>query len=332
MNIKPTMPLLLVLGLILGLILTELGLRVFVPELLTGQQSLKAYISADKLVFEPGKELHVKSTEQIKDGDKTTKKIQFNDNGHRDAKDISSLKEEDWIVYGGTVGFGIGVDSEKWFGNLYENKYEPVVNVYNATLIGGSRYFLPMVESARKSGAKPVRAVFVIDLNQHPDVLLNQLKSFNDIATEPDVAELSFLQKSALAIALGLALPPQQEIPETLTRQQASKIADAFWPALEPYAQKRQHNVVLFVPARGYWLDNSFGTAHRKNHELIASAFRAKNNIYAVDVSYMMRENYINPIDLYYDNGRLKPEGQKMLADGWQKQVVIFTDWQKSDD
>lgn len=315
----------LLLGILAGIGLMEVGLRFFMPQLLTFPEAQKGYIPADELVFAPGDKLIVSPAEEA-----PTREIIFNKYGYRDDKDIANADRGDWVVYGGSIAVGLGAAPDEWFGSHYD--YEPEPKVYNAAFVGGSNYFVPMVEHAFANGAKAGRAVFVVDLSLHPDLLLNQKETFDAPQQHPAAAESTILQRLALARALGLAEEPQEQMPEAVTQRQARQIAQAMWPALAPYSTERERNAVLVVPARGYWLEDGFGTVHRQNQERVASALRSRRNVYVVDAAYMMRDSYATPLDLYYNNGRLKPEGQKVLAEGWQRQVRVFNEWKSFDE
>lgn len=320
----------LAVGIIAGIGLVELGLRAFMPQLLTFPQAEKGHIPADALVYAPGDKLIVKPS-----GTAETHEITFNEYGYRDPKDIAVSNMGDWVVFGGTLGFGLGSDPDAWFGSLYDYEDDAEAGkpeVYNATFVGASNYFKPMVNHAFASGSKAGRAVFVVDMSQHPEILLNQKDSFDAPQQQPVETKSSFIQRLAVARALGIADAPEQQLPEPITMPTASRVAQAMWPAIEPYTSERERNVVLVVPARGYWLQSAFGTVHRQNQENVARALRALKNVYVVDVSYMMRNSHSNPINLYYDNGRLKPEGQKILATGLEKQVQVFDDWKSMDE
>lgn len=315
----------LVLGVVAGVGLVELGLRALAPQLLAYPEAERSYVPADELVYAPGEKLIVKPAGGLSGAGPETHEILFNQYGYRDSKDIADSTRGDWVVYGGSIAFGLGVSMDEWFGTRYSRDNAP--KVYNAAFVGGSNYLEPMVDHAFGSGAKAGRAAFVIDMSQHPDILLNQKQSFDAHQEEPAAAESSFLQRLALARALGLADAPAQNVPPLLTMREAMNIARAMQPALAPYTSERERNVVLLVPARGYWLDNAYGTAHRKNQEVMGRALRGLKNVYVVDISYMMRQNRANPLDFYYDNGRLKPEAHGVLSSGWERQVKVFEEW-----
>ena len=317
----------LFLGVVAGIGLVELGLRAFMPSLLAFPQTEKGYLPADALVYAPGNAMVLKPHQQA-----DAEKITFNQYGFRDVKDIANSVPEDWVVYGGSLAFGIGISWPAWFGNQYKYEKDAAAEVYNASFIGGSNYFAPMQRYATEVGAKAKRAVFVVDLAQHPDVLLNQKQTFDAEQNFNNTSGSSFFQRLALARALGLASAPEQKLPEAIDSRLAAQIATSIAPAIAPYASVKERAIVLVVPARGYWLEDAFGTVHRQNQENVAKAFRGLRNVYAVDLSYMMRNSYASPLKLYDDNGRLKPEAHAVLAEGMMRQVEVFKEWKSLDE
>lgn len=314
-------------GIVAGIGLVELGLRNFMPSLLTYPQAEKGYLPADSLVYAPNKAMVLKPHQQT-----DAEKITFNQYGYRDVKDIANSNPEDWVVFGGSLAFGIGTPWPVWFGNQYEYEKDANAEVYNASFIGGSNYFVPMQRHAEASGAKAERAVFVIDLAQHPEVLLAQEQRLDAEQNFDHTPGAGFFQRLALARALGTAQAPQQDTPKPIDAALASRIAMAIQPAIAPYAVQKELAIVVVVPARGYWLENAHGTVHRQNQENVARAFRSLRNVYAVDLSYMMRKSYANPLKLYHDNGRLKPEAHAVLAEGMTRQVEVFKEWKHFDE
>lgn len=291
----------LFMGIVLGLGITELGLRAVQPNLLVPFGGSQGYKPAEALA-----------------------------QNNALSATTAQAKPEDWLVFGGTVAFGQNIAPQDWFGTLYAQTSGE--GVYNAAAIGGDNYLIPLQQKAMHTGTKAQRGIFVMDLGQHPEVLASQKQTFSEPQEVLTTAPHSFLSRFALARVMGLVGKPAQHMPQPIGKTRAAKIVAHIYPALHPYSQQDESAVVLLVPARGYWLERGYGAIHRQNQEVMGLALRRVPNLYVVDVAYMMRRGYQNPLVLYDDQGQLNAEGHKMLAEGLKQQVAVFSQWRAFDE
>ena len=227
---------------------------------------------------------------------------------------------QNWLVFGGQTAAGIGIAPQEWFGHLYGQMAG--LRFYNAAFKGGSAYLLAAQKKVNQVPAQ--KAVVVVDMAIRPSVLANQLNSFKQ---KPEQST-SFLQRLALLRIFGVEPKAEGSYSEEVAAQIATHVTNA----LMPYAQNDESAIALLVPARGYWLEGKIGTMHRTNQDALSLALRRISQVYVVDIAYMMRSNYKNPLVLYGEDGSLNAEGHKMLAEGLRRQMMVFSEWKNPDE
>ena len=293
----------IVIGLAFGVTLTEVSLRVFMPQLAEKPAAVDTgYIT----------NITAKSDAEL------------NDKGFRETDELSDLDENSWYALGGSTAFGIGVEEGKRFSEEIESMTG--LKVYNAAQVGrgGDMAYEFAGLKRLKSAAKKV--VYVVDMGLPPHVLLG-VEPKDEVKQRQSVLDNLVLMRV-------LKGAPAQATPKIAawTQTDAQKYARNLASVAAKYRNMNEHFIVLMLPAKGHTYKNSFGTVHRNNQELMGQALRQHQGVYAVDLSYLIKLEYFKPLELYNDQNRLNSKGHRMLANGFLKQFEAFSSWRSFDE
>ena len=291
------------IGLAFGVTLTEVSLRVFMPELAQNQPTV--------------------DTGYIKKLDKTSDRP-LNAEGFRETDTLADLDENSWFALGGSTAFGMSVEDHQRFSEYFEGVTG--LKVYNSAQVGKGGDMAYEFAALKRLKSKANKVVYVIDMGLPPHVHLG---------LEPPA---NFKQKNSIFSGLALAkvLSGQTAVEEpkieAWTEQTVAKYARNLATVAAKYRNMAEHFIVIVVPARGHSFENSYGTIHRKNQEMMANALRQHQGIYAVDVSYILKSDYADPTVVYNDNNRMNAKGHTAMGNAFLRQYETFSTWKSFDE
>jgi len=173
-----------VAGLVLGLLLLEAGVRIFLPQ-----------FSPDHEVafsFDPTRDIYAGPANKIARQRKNTGdydvEVRFNRHGLRDSEDVALAQKGDWVVVGDSFSFGWGVKQTERFSDLVADDLDRAV--YNVAIPGDLDHYEKLLAYAEREGADTSRVI--LGLCVENDVIDYELKrsSLNEVVATPAIVAL----------------------------------------------------------------------------------------------------------------------------------------------
>jgi len=140
-------------GLVLGLVMLEVGVRVLLPRF-SPDQDIAFHFDATRDIYTGPANQVMRQRKNTGDYDV---EVRFNRHGLRDDKDLSSAGEGDWIVVGDSFSFGWGVAQSNRFSNLIETDLGH--SIYNVAIPGDVDHYGKLLDYAEREGADTSRVI-----------------------------------------------------------------------------------------------------------------------------------------------------------------------------
>lgn len=273
---------LLFVATLLGLMILEYGVRVFLPR----------YIPCEAVVFhmEGGVPLGPKNyvgrhTNNTTDYDVT---VRINAYGFRDAKDLKDSRQEDFFVVGDSFGFGWGVQEEDRYSNLLASMLG--TDVYNISIPTDIEGYGKLVQYAREQGA--TIANLIVGVCMENDLRDYGIQASDSAAAGEDTKFLSVkswltrrsaaynaikntihengsLKKIALKLRL-ITRPVDRAARQSYSRALVESSVDRLTEMVADSGMARV--VVVVVPSRRLWMGNERAMYSRIHSEFVALA------------------------------------------------------------
>ena len=240
-------------------------------------------------------------------------KVEFNELGLRDRRDLREAKENSFIIVGDSFTFGFGVEEDDRFSNLLLTNYK--IDNYNVAIPNDLYGYEALIKYSEYLGAKSNNLILGIcmenDLFKNEKISENKkisLRKFNSNILKSSKKIL--LNNSAIYFASSSAIHKNKFIKnifiklgfiEQILESQISsnyelnKSADFI-----KKISKKYNSYIVIIPSRYNWYgEYSFIEKTRKEHSLFVKLLREKN-LKVIDLRNNFEKKSANPLDEFH--------------------------------
>lgn len=326
--------LIIAVGLLIGIFITELLIRICLPYYRPDRQVAFYHNSKGVPLGPPNVERRVSTPK----GDYDLS-IRFNSYGFRDEKDFKNAKTDDLFVVGDSFAFGWGVESSSRFSNVLQFLIKR--DVYNIAIPTDLEGYKLLLDYSKTEGAKINRLIVSIcmenDLQTYkapPEIKFqpasrssystfrNWMKSYSALylALSYEMQKSKSLSKILESMGLARRFDHDELMHRNrLTDEEVTACVEKVLAITKDYP----HSIVLIIPSRALWVGENQET-EKHIHEYFLDGLQ-KNQIRVVDMRTVFEQTG-DPLKCYFKTDpHWNDEGHRLAG------KMLFEEIQRKD-